>query len=191
MIEHVMQDYAKAYGMAACALRYFNAAGADPDGCIGESHDPETHLIPNVLRAVTGDLQHLSIYGDDYDTADGTCVRDYIHVTDLADAHVSAMEYLVDRAGEFAAFNLGTESGHSVKDIVDTVKRVTGREVPARIEPRRPGDPPVLVADAAEAKQTLGWNPRLTAIDDIVATAWAWHQHPEPRISKGTQSWIA
>ncbi len=188
MIEQVMEDYAAAYGMGACALRYFNAAGADPDGLIGESHDPETHLIPNVLRAATGDLEYLSIYGDDYDTTDGTCVRDYIHVTDLADAHVLAMQHLASREGEFAAFNLGTESGHSVKAIVDAARRVTGRDIPVRIVPRRAGDPPVLVADATLARQVLGWAPRLTAIDDIVGTAWKWHQRPVPQTGNGKQS---
>jgi UDP-glucose-4-epimerase GalE len=191
MIEQVMEDYAAAYGMGACALRYFNAAGADPDGLIGESHDPETHLIPNVLRAATGDLEYLSIYGDDYDTTDGTCVRDYIHVTDLADAHVLAMQHLASREGEFAAFNLGTESGHSVKAIVDAARRVTGRDIPVRIVPRRAGDPPVLVADATLARQVLGWTPRLTGIDDIVSTAWQWHQRPLPQTGNGKQSQTA
>ncbi len=176
MIEQALADYSSAYGLASCALRYFNAAGADPDGEIGECHDPETHLIPNVLRAATGELDELSIFGDDYGTEDGTCIRDYIHVTDLAEAHVLALQYLENREG-FHAFNLGTETGNSVKQVVDTAVEVVGRPIPTRIVPRRAGDPPVLVADSNRARVTLGWRPRYTGIRPIVETAWQWHRN--------------
>ena len=173
MIEHILRDYVQAYGLSAVSLRYFNAAGADPEGTIGESHDPETHLIPNVLRTAKGELPHVSIYGDDYDTFDGTCVRDYIHVTDLADAHVRALQYLTEHGG-YHTYNLGTETGNSVKEILSTAEAVIGRKIPARIAPRRPGDPPILVANARRAKHALNWQPTYTTITQIIETAWNW-----------------
>ncbi len=173
MIEHMLRDYVHAYGLSAISLRYFNAAGADPEGTIGENHDPETHLIPNILRTAKGELAYVSIYGDDYDTFDGTCVRDYIHVTDLADAHVLALEYL-KKHGSYTAYNLGTETGNSVKEILTAAESVVGKSIPTRIEPRRPGDPPILVANAACAKRALHWQPTYTTITQIIDTAWNW-----------------
>ncbi len=173
MIEHMLQDYVYAYGLSAVSLRYFNAAGANPDGTIGESHDPETHLIPNILRTAAGELPYVSIYGDDYDTFDGTCVRDYIHVTDLADAHVRALHHLMEHGG-YHTYNLGTETGNSVKEILRTAEAVTGRTIPTRIVPRRPGDPPILIADATRAKHALHWQPTYTNITQILETAWNW-----------------
>ncbi len=164
---------ASAYGLRYAALRYFNAAGADPDGEIGEDHDPETHLIPLVLRAAFGNGEPLRIFGTDYPTRDGTAIRDYIHVTDLADAHARALRYLVE-GGESIELNLGTGSGHSVREVVAAVERVTGRSVPRSEAPRRPGDPPELVADATLARQRLGWCPRYSDLDMIVRTALAW-----------------
>ncbi|WP_118857350.1 UDP-glucose 4-epimerase GalE [Sphingomonas mesophila] len=171
-VEHLLADFAAAHGIAATALRYFNAAGADRDGRIGERHDPETHLIPLALDAASGKGPPLKLFGDDYPTPDGTCIRDYIHVADLADAHVRAL----DAMDAFQAYNLGTGRGASVRQILDTVERVTGRAVPHDIAPRRPGDPPSLVADPSRAMAALGWKPKLSDLDTIVATAWAWHQ---------------
>jgi UDP-arabinose 4-epimerase len=155
------------------ALRYFNAAGADPDGEIGENHDPETHLIPLVLRAALGVGEELRIFGTDYPTRDGTAIRDYIHVTDLADAHVRALRHLGEGGGS-VELNLGTGSGHSVREVVASVERVTGRSVPRSEAPRRPGDPPELVADAALARERLGWHPQHSDLDTIVRTALSW-----------------
>ena len=173
MIEWVLRDYCAAYDMRAVALRYFNAAGADADAEIGEDHDPETHLIPLVLDAAAGKRPAITVLGDDYPTQDGTCIRDYIHVTDLADAHVKALNALDARPG-FQAFNLGNGAGYSVKQVIDTARRVTGREIPVRIGPRRPGDPPVLVGDAGAAKAKLGWQPQYSRLDDIIDSAWRW-----------------
>lgn len=174
MIERMLQDFSHAYGLRSVSLRYFNAAGADPDGDTGECHDPETHLIPLALAAAAGDLPQLQIYGDDYETPDGTCIRDYIHVSDLAEAHVLACEYLLGDGGT-TALNLGNETGFSVRDIVQRVEQVTGRPVPARVAPRRPGDPPSLIADSSRIKQVLGWKPRHSDMDSILATAWQWY----------------
>lgn len=175
MVEQMLADFARAHGLRSVPLRYFNAAGASPDGEIGELHDPETHLIPLTLAAAAGDEPVLYIFGDDYPTADGTCIRDYIHVTDLADAHVRALDYLL--AGNASrAFNLGTGSGVSNREVLQAVARVTGRPVPHRFVPRRPGDPPVLVSNPSRARSELGWAPTLSDIDTIIATAWAWHQ---------------
>ncbi len=171
MIEIMLRDFSAAHGLAWTALRYFNAAGADPDGEIGEDHDPETHLIPLALHAAAGTGPALTIFGDDYDTPDGTCIRDYVHVSDLADAHVLALAALLDGA-ESAAFNLGTGRGHSVREVIDAVERVTGRKVPFKIGPRRPGDPAVLVADATLAQSALGWSPAMAGLDGMVRTAW-------------------
>ena len=172
--EHMVQDFARAYGMRAVSLRYFNAAGADPDGEIGEAHRIETHLIPLVLGAALGERPAVSVFGTDYPTRDGTCVRDYIHVSDLADAHVLAMEHLRDHAGA-QVFNLGTGTGATVAEIVEAARRITGRTIDCRIEPRRPGDPAVLIADATRAQRVLGWAPRHTDLDAVIASAWRWH----------------
>ncbi len=171
-IEEELAARAASHRLASTALRYFNAAGADPEGRIGEDHDPETHLIPLALAAAAGGGEPLTLFGDDYPTDDGTCVRDYIHVGDLAAAHVRALER-VD--GGYKAYNLGTGQGASVKRILATIERVTGRPVPHRIGPRRAGDPAVLVADPARAMAELDWRPRLSDLDTIVRTAWAWY----------------
>lgn len=175
MVEMMLEDFHRAFGLRYVALRYFNAAGADPDGEIGECHDPETHLIPLVLDAAAGRRPHVEIYGEDYDTPDGTCIRDYIHVTDLAAAHVLALKYL-DRDGAGGAFNLGNAAGTSVREVIALAGEITGREVPVRHAPRREGDPPRLVADSSRIVRELGWRPAHSDIRDIVATAWAWHQ---------------
>lgn len=176
-IERALNWYAGAYGMRYIALRYFNAAGADPDGEIGENHDPETHLIPLVLRAALGVGKPVEIYGTDYPTPDGSAVRDYIHVTDLADAHLRALGHLA-ADGDSAALNLGTGSGSSVREVIAAVERVGGRKVPHHEVARRPGDPPELVADPALARATLGWQPRHSDLDKIIATALAWETRP-------------
>ena len=172
-IERALHWYSGAYGLRHAALRYFNAAGCDPEGEIGEDHDPETHLIPRVLRAALGTAEPVEIYGTDYPTPDGTAIRDYIHVTDLADAHVKALADLA-AGGDSMALNLGTGSGASVREVVAAVERVAGRRVPKREAARRPGDPPELVADPALARARLGWQPRHSDLDTIVGTALAW-----------------
>ena len=161
--------------MRFTALRYFNAAGADPDCQIGESHDPETHLIPLVLQAASGMREQISVFGRDYPTADGTCIRDYIHVTDLADAHILALKQLFDGGGR-NAYNLGNGNGFSVQEIIDVCRKVTGREIKVVDAPRRAGDPPVLIGDATLARQELGWKPRFDAIESIIQTAWDWEE---------------
>lgn len=173
MVERILADVEHAHGLRWSALRYFNASGADPEGGIGECHDPETHLIPAALEAVAGLRPELSLFGTDYDTPDGTCVRDYIHVTDLADAHVRSVESLLG-GGASGPRNLATGAGLSNRQIIDAVGRVTGTAVPVRESGRRPGDPPVLVADATRFRRELGWEPRFSDIDTIVSTAWAW-----------------
>jgi UDP-glucose-4-epimerase GalE len=172
-IERALHWYGGAFGLRYAALRYFNAAGADPDGEIGEAHDPETHLIPLVLRAALGRGKSLDIYGTDYPTRDGTAIRDYIHVADLADAHIRAIDYLA-AGGESGALNLGTGHGYSVRDVVAAVEQVSGRAVPRREMPRRAGDPPELVADPALARARLGWQPSHSDLDMIIGTALAW-----------------
>jgi len=179
-IERVLHWYAGAYGLRYAALRYFNAAGADPDGEIGEDHEPETHLIPLVMRAALGRGDPISIFGTDYPTRDGTAIRDYIHVSDLADAHLRALDYLA-AGGENAALNLGTGRGHSVREVIAAVERIAGRPVPRREVARRPGDPPELVADPALALSRLGWQPRHSDLDTIIATALAWETHASDR----------
>jgi len=176
-IERALPHFATAHGMRYVALRYFNASGADPDGEIGEDHSPEIHLIPRAIEAATGG-RGLQVFGDDYPTPDGTCLRDYIHVTDLADAHLKALEAIAG-AGKSGAYNLGTGHPHSVRDVIDTVARVTGRQVPWTLGPRRPGDPAVLYAAAQKARTELHWTPKLGDLETIVRTAWAWHRdHP-------------
>lgn len=171
--EQMIGDYSAAYQMKSARLRYFNAAGADPDGETGENHDPEPHLIPRALLAATGKLTHVDILGDDYPTPDGTCVRDYVHVSDLAQAHVQAANRLVG-GGDCLICNLGTGRGYSVKEVLDEVERVTARIVPRRVTMRRPGDPPILVADANVARTELGFVPRYSDMDSLISTAWAW-----------------
>jgi UDP-arabinose 4-epimerase len=168
--EHMLGDFAAAYGLRYAALRYFNACGADPDGELGERHDPETHLIPRVLLAAGGRIPHLAIFGDDYETPDGTCIRDYIHVTDLAHAHVLAFDHLME-SGRNLAINLGTGRGSSIRQILDAVTRITCREVPIEFHPRRQGDPPALYADPTLAHKALGFSPRYSDLDTIVRTA--------------------
>jgi len=172
MVERILADAATAYGLNWVALRYFNAAGADPSGEIGEDHDPETHALPLAIQTVLGGGP-FRIYGTDYPTADGTAVRDYIHVSDLAAAHVAALGYL--KRGRSGVFNLGTGRGTSVRELAAAVERISGRRLWVREEPRRAGDPPLLVAAAARAGAVLGWRPRYTDINDIVKTAWVWH----------------
>lgn len=173
-LEYALRDYAAAYGLAAVALRYFNAAGAAPDGSLGEDHEPETHLIPRVLRAALGREAAVEIFGTDYPTADGTCVRDYVHVEDLATAHALALEHA--QAGQFLAYNVGLGRGYSVREVIATAEEVTGKSIPVRASPRRPGDPPVLIADNRRISQEWGWQPRYTDLRQIVATAWEWHR---------------
>ncbi|SKA85319.1 UDP-glucose 4-epimerase [Paucidesulfovibrio gracilis DSM 16080] len=174
MVEQMLADYHRAHGLASCRLRYFNAAGADPDGELGERHEPETHLIPLVLHTALGLRSHISIFGTDYPTPDGTCVRDYIHVHDLAQAHVLALDWL-DR-GETRAFNLGNGNGHSVREVVDAAREVTGRDIPVQEAARRPGDSPVLVASSKRARTELGWRPAHGDLESIIRSAWDWHR---------------
>ncbi len=177
-VEHALADYAAAYGWGFAALRYFNAAGASPDGTIGEDHDPETHLIPLVLQAAAGRRPAVQVFGTDYPTPDGTCVRDYVHVDDLAEAHLLALEKLAP--GVALRLNLGTGRGHSVREVIRVAEEVTGKKVPVKEGPRRPGDPPVLVAAAGRARRELGWRPRYAELRPIVETAWNWHRsHPD------------
>ena len=179
--EYAMRSYGAAYGLRFMSLRYFNAAGCSDSGEIGELHNPETHLIPAALQSATGARAELQIFGDDYDTPDGTCVRDYIHVEDLAEAHVLALEYLA-RGGESGILNLGTGKGHTVKEVVTTIERVIGRELKKRIAIRRPGDPPVLLADPSRAEKLLGWK-ATRSLEDMVSSAWKFHQLHSQRAS--------
>jgi UDP-arabinose 4-epimerase len=173
-VERILRWYGQAYDLRSVALRYFNASGADPDGAIGEDHDPETHLIPLVIDAALGRRPPVGVFGTDYPTPDGTAIRDYIHVMDLADAHVRALDYLAG-AGASTAINLGTGRGHSVREVIETVERVGGKAVPRTSSPRRGGDPPQLVADARRAKDVLGWTPRYADLQTIIEHAWSWH----------------
>ena len=171
LFERAMEDYSRAYGLRYVSLRYFNAAGADPDGELGERHDPETHLIPLTLMAAGGKTGEIIIYGDDYPTPDGTCIRDYIHITDLISAHTLSLGWLLD-GGVSRIFNLGNESGHSVKEVIEACKGVTKRDFKVRIGDRRPGDPPVLVASSEKIKSELGWEPSHNDLSDIIKSAW-------------------
>ena len=184
MVEEILGDFDAAYGLRSVSLRYFNAAGADPDAEIGEDHHPETHLIPLVLQVAQGRRGDIGIFGGDYSTADGTCVRDYIHVNDLADAHILALERLLDDKPS-AAYNLGNGDGYSVREVIEVARKVTGRPIPERCMDRRPGDPAVLVGSSENAFRELGWLPRLGDITAIIETAWRWHEgHPEGYGSK-------
>jgi UDP-glucose-4-epimerase GalE len=178
-VEQILADYARAHGLRSACLRYFNAAGAHPSGAIGEHHDPETHLIPLAIQAAQGLKPGLQIFGDDYPTRDGTCVRDYVHVSDLAEAHLLALEQILELPPGRRAWNLGTGVGSSVREVIRTVEEVSGLRVPQRVAPRRPGDPPELVAEGALAARELGWQPRFASLRAVVETAWAWHRsHP-------------
>jgi UDP-glucose 4-epimerase len=175
MIERILPDYDRAYGLKFISLRYFNASGADPDGRLGELHEPETHLIPNILMAVLGTKPALGVFGDDFPTPDGTPIRDYIHVQDLAEAHVLALRRLLEDCPS-EAINLGTNRGYSVLEVIGAAEAATGRKVPYRILPRREGDVPVLLASREKALRVLGWEPRISDIGTILRTAWAWHR---------------
>jgi UDP-glucose 4-epimerase len=175
MVEQLLEDYDRAYGLKAICLRYFNAAGADPEGRLGERHDPESHLIPLVLQAASGRRESITVFGNDYNTPDGTCIRDYIHVGDLCDAHLLALERLL-QGGDSDRFNLGNGQGYSVQEVIDAAARVTGLKIPSKRGERRPGDPARLVADSARARSRLDWRPRLVDLDTIIAHAWAWER---------------
>jgi UDP-glucose 4-epimerase len=175
MVEQVLNDYDRAYGLRASCLRYFNAAGAAPDATLGECHEPETHLIPLLLQAATGRRAAITIFGENYDTVDGTCVRDYVHVCDLCEAHWLALQALLD-GGPSSRYNLGNGVGYSILDVVEAVERVTGKHVARQSGPRRSGDPPVLVADASLAKSQLRWRPQFGDLDTIILHAWRWDQ---------------
>ncbi|MCI0620414.1 MAG: UDP-glucose 4-epimerase GalE [Acidobacteria bacterium] len=175
MVERILKDFNSAYGLSYVSFRYFNAAGADPEGEIGEWHEPETHLIPSVLETACGLRDSVRVYGADYPTQDGTCVRDYIHVCDLADAHILGLKYLLG-GGSSDFFNLGNGNGFSVKEVIEMASRVTGSTVPTVYAPRRPGDPPVLVGSSEKAKKILNWKPKFSQLDQILSTAWIWQQ---------------
>lgn len=177
MVERILADAAHAYGLRSVTLRYFNAAGADLSGEVGESHEPETHLIPNVLRAALGGGMTLKVFGDDYATRDGTCVRDYIHVNDLASAHLKGIEFMADHDGAHV-FNLGNGQGFTVLEVIEAARCVTGVDITFERAPRRAGDPPVLVASSSKARNLLGWTPVFTNMAAIVESAWRWHQRP-------------
>ncbi|MDD4967254.1 UDP-glucose 4-epimerase GalE [Halothiobacillus sp.] len=175
MVEHLLADYDAAYGLKSVCLRYFNAAGADPEGELGERHNPETHLIPLVLQAASGRRSHIHVFGTDYDTPDGSCLRDYIHVQDLCSAHQQALQWLQEHQ-QSKQFNLGNGDGYSVLDVIETARKVTGKEIPVLIGDRRVGDPARLVADATLAQQQLGWKPEYPDLVDMIAHAWHWEQ---------------
>ncbi len=176
MVERILADFDRAYGLKSVAFRYFNASGADPSGNLGEDHNPETHLIPLALLTALGKRKSLYIFGTDYDTPDGTAVRDYIHVNDLADAHVLGLKYLLD-GGESQVFNLGNGNGFSVREVIETARKITGKEIPALESERRPGDAPILVGSSDKAQKILGWSPNYADLNTIVSHAWQWHQN--------------
>ena len=177
-MEKMFKWTANAHNLRFVSLRYFNACGAHPNGRIGEAHNPETHLIPLILQVPNGKREYISIFGNDYDTKDGTCVRDYIHVNDLAQAHILAMKYLCD-GNDSNIFNLGNGVGFTVKEVVETARKVTGHPISAKEEPRRAGHPSMLIASSAKAKEVLGWNPQYADLETIIDTAWNWHKsHP-------------
>ncbi|MEB3827613.1 UDP-glucose 4-epimerase GalE [Phormidium sp. CCY1219] len=175
MVERMLADFDTAYGLKSVSFRYFNAAGADPSGMLGEDHDPETHLIPLVLHTALGKRDTIYIFGTDYPTPDGSCVRDYIHVNDLASAHILGLEYLLE-GGKTEFLNLGNGSGFSVKEVIATAEKVVGQEINKEVSDRRPGDPPMLVGSSEKARKILGWNPEYSELKDIISHAWQWHQ---------------
>ncbi|MGI8500694.1 MAG: UDP-glucose 4-epimerase GalE [Hassallia sp.] len=175
MVERILSDFHTAYDFKSVRFRYFNAAGADPQGRLGEDHNPETHLIPLVLQTALGKREFISIFGTDYPTPDGTCIRDYIHVNDLAEAHVLGLKYLLD-GGDSEVFNLGNGNGFSVKEVIETAKLVTGREIPIKECDRRPGDPPSLIGSGDKARKILNWQPQYSSLKDILVHSWQWHQ---------------
>jgi UDP-glucose 4-epimerase len=175
MVEQVLKDYSSAYDLRYVSLRYFNAAGADPEGEVGERHHPETHLIPLILDAAIGRRDDIKIFGTDYDTPDGTCIRDYIHVTDLADAHLKALKYL-EAGGKSQIFNLGNDNGFSVREVIKTAQNVTGKKIKVTETDRRQGDSPILVGSSQKAKKLLGWKPKYDDLSQIISTAWQWHK---------------
>jgi UDP-glucose 4-epimerase len=175
MVERILSDFHTAYNLKSVRFRYFNAAGADPNGLLGEDHEPETHLIPLVLLAALGKRESIFIFGTDYPTPDGTCIRDYIHVTDLAQAHILGLEYLL-KGGDSEVFNLGNGSGFSVREVIETAKKLTGREIKIEERDRRPGDPPILVGSSDKATKVLGWHPQYPNVNEILTHAWQWHQ---------------
>lgn len=178
MVEKILEDFRAAYGLEYVALRYFNAAGADPEGEIGEEHDPETHLIPLVLKTALGQRETINIFGNDYATKDGTCIRDYIHIDDLAQAHLLALDRLLNGLPG-GQYNLGNGNGYSVKEVIEVARDITSKQIPAKIVERRPGDPAVLIGSSAKAFKELGWKPQFADLNDIVETAWQWHKtHP-------------
>lgn len=181
MAEQILRDACAAHGLGTVALRYFNAAGADADGELGEEHDPETHLIPLVLQAALGTRRSISIFGNDYETPDGTCIRDYVHVTDLAAAHVAALSAC--RGGQFSAYNLGTGQGVSINDVIGRSRAITGRAIAAEVAARRPGDPASLIADATLARTALNWEPVCSGIDNIIHSAWRWMTEHRSRVA--------
>ena len=187
MIERMLQDLDTAYGLRSVSLRYFNAAGADPDGEIGEDHDPETHLIPLALQAALGQREALQVFGTDYPTPDGSCIRDYIHVTDLAQAHVLALDYLAN-GGATTALNLGTGRGHSVLEVIEAARQIAGRDIPTLLTDRRPGDPPILTAAADKARSLLGWRPHHPDLAETLRHAWNWHSTGDQRLSDNQSS---
>jgi UDP-glucose-4-epimerase GalE len=179
MVEQILQDFRAAYGLEYVALRYFNAAGADPEGEIGEEHNPETHLIPLVLKTALGQRETINIFGDDYATKDGTCIRDYIHIDDLAQAHLLALDRLLNGLPG-GQYNLGNGDGYSVKEVIEVARNITSKQIPAKIVKRRPGDPAVLIGSSAKAFKELGWKPQFADLNAIVETAWQWHKtHPD------------
>jgi UDP-arabinose 4-epimerase len=180
MIERILRDYDAAYGLRSISLRYFNAAGADCDGEIGEAHDPETHLIPLVLQTALGERPAIDVFGTDFATPDGTCIRDYVHVEDLAQAHVLALRAL-ERGAATTAYNLGNGCGYSVREVIDVCERVTARKIVWNAANRREGDPPVLIADSHRARRELGWRPQYESLEEIVASAWRWHSSAQQR----------
>jgi UDP-glucose 4-epimerase len=182
IFEKMLDWYSRIHGFKAVFLRYFNASGATAQ--FGEDHDPETHLIPNVLRVALGKQEKVTIFGDDYETPDGTCVRDYIHIVDLAEAHMLAL-----RAGKSGAYNLGTGTGYSVREVVETARKVTGHKIPSEVKTRRPGDPPRLVAGSGKARGELGWKPRFENVEAIIESAWRWHKaHPDGYRDSGREA---
>jgi UDP-glucose-4-epimerase GalE len=178
MVEQICDDFARAYGLRHISLRYFNAAGADPDGELGEDHRPETHLIPIVLQTALGQREKVAVFGHDYTTSDGTCIRDYIHIVDIAQAHLLALECLLNK-GTGGCYNLGNQKGHSVIEVVETARRITGHPIPTVADARRKGDPAELVGSSAKIKRKLGWSPRYSDLETIIKSAWQWHRrHP-------------